>query len=134
VAGANGTFADTGEVYPSNEALTLSVGFENVGNLNTGKANTLSLKPYSVPLQLVPILKDGSEGSPVWTADVTGGPTTVQPYEIAHTTVSWNETDCHGNAVRNLSSPARHVGSLFSCAGGDQDDARVGLVDPDLAA
>jgi hypothetical protein len=99
VTGANGTFASTGEVYPSHETLTFSVGLETVGNLNTGKANTLFLEPYAVPLQVVPVLRDGSEGSPVWTANVTGGPTTVQPYEMAANTVSWNETDCHGNAA-----------------------------------
>lgn len=99
IVGANGTFANAGTVYPAKESLTVRVSFENVGDLNTGKATTLSLKQYSVPLEILALHSDGSEGAPVWRVDVTGGPTTLQPYESPSTKLNWNETDCSGTEV-----------------------------------
>lgn len=124
--GANGTFANAGPVFPPKESLTVSVSFENVGD--PGKVSTLALKPYSVPLEILALHSDGSEGAPVWRADVTGAPTTLQPYEIPSTKLDWNETGCTGAQVPPGMYRLKLSGvvSISGTANGDPVNANVG--------
>ena len=90
---------NTEAAYTQNEPLSVTLLMENVGDLNTGKASVLSLKLYTVPAEIVYLNKDGSAGPVVWEANISGGPATLQPYETAQATVSWDQTDGAGHQV-----------------------------------
>lgn len=90
---------NTEAAYPRNEPLSVTILLTNVGDLNTGKASVLSLQPYTVPVEILYLNKNGTAGPVVWKANISGGPTALRPYETAQATVSWDQTDGPGHQV-----------------------------------